>query len=88
MQEKKVYLLTEEQMQSFTDKLCQLSKELNVPAQEKKVTILGNELAQLPSVSSKDKLDVIIDKVSGEGTWDSNPYVFVYEFELLKGGEQ
>lgn len=63
MQEKKVYLLTEEQMQSFTDKLCQLSKELNVPAQEKKVTILGNELAQLPSVSIKDKLDVIIDKI-------------------------
>lgn len=63
MQEKKVYLLTEEQMQSFTDKLCQLSKELNVPAQEKKVTILGNELAQLPSVSSKDKFDVIVDKI-------------------------
>lgn len=63
MQEKKVYLLTEEQMQSFTDKICQLSKELNVPAQEKKVTILGNELAQLPSVSSKDKLDVLIDKI-------------------------
>jgi phosphoribosylaminoimidazole (AIR) synthetase len=63
MQEKKVYLLTEEQMQSFTDKLCQLSKELNVPAQEKKVTILGNELAQLPSVSSKDKFDVLIDKI-------------------------
>lgn len=63
MQEKKVYLLTEEQMQSFTDKLCQLSKELNVPAQEKKVTILGNELAQLPSVSSKDKFNVIVDKI-------------------------
>lgn len=63
MHEKKVYLLTEEQMQSFTDKLCQLSKELNVPAQEKKVTILGNELAQLPSVSSKDKFDVLIDKI-------------------------
>lgn len=31
--------------------------------QEKKVTILGNELAQLPSVSSKDKLDVLIDKI-------------------------
>ena len=28
----------------------------------------------------------LIDKVSGEGTWDSNPWVFVYEFELLKGG--
>ena len=30
----------------------------------------------------------LIDKVCGKGTWDSNPYVFVYEFELMKGGEQ
>ena len=30
----------------------------------------------------------LIDKVCGIGTWDSNPYVFVYEFELLKGGKQ
>lgn len=26
----------------------------------------------------------LIDKVSGKGTWDDNPFVFVYEFELLK----
>lgn len=26
----------------------------------------------------------LIDKVSGKGTWDSNPYVFVYDFELIK----
>ena len=26
---------------------------------------------------------VLIDKVSGKGTWESNPWVFVYEFELL-----
>lgn len=26
----------------------------------------------------------LIDKVSGKGTWESNPYVFVYEFELIK----
>ena len=25
----------------------------------------------------------LIDKVSGKGAWDSNPYVFVYEFELV-----
>lgn len=25
----------------------------------------------------------LIDKVSGKGTWDSNPFVFVYEFELV-----
>ena len=26
----------------------------------------------------------LIDKVSGKGVWDSNPYVFVYEFELIR----
>ena len=26
----------------------------------------------------------LIDKICGRGTWNINPYVFVYEFELLK----
>lgn len=26
----------------------------------------------------------LIDKISGKGTWESNPYVCVYEFELVK----
>ena len=26
----------------------------------------------------------LIDKVSGKGTWESNTYVFVYDFELVK----
>ena len=30
----------------------------------------------------------LIDKVCGRGTWNNNPHVFVYEFKLLKGGEQ
>ena len=25
----------------------------------------------------------LIDKVSGKGTWESNPYVWVYDFELV-----
>ena len=25
----------------------------------------------------------LIDKVSGKGTWENNPYVFVYDFELI-----
>lgn len=25
-----------------------------------------------------------LDKVSGKGTWESNPYVWAYEFELMK----
>ena len=26
----------------------------------------------------------LIDNVSGKGTWQSNPYVFVYDFELIR----
>lgn len=26
----------------------------------------------------------LIDAISGKGTWDSNPYVFAYEFKLLR----
>lgn len=26
----------------------------------------------------------LIDKICGKGTWESNPYVFVYDFELIK----
>lgn len=26
----------------------------------------------------------LIDKVSGKGTWEKNPYVFVYDFKLIK----
>lgn len=26
----------------------------------------------------------LIDKVSGKGTWDANPWVFAYEFELIE----
>ena len=26
---------------------------------------------------------VLIDKISGKGTWESNPYVFVYDFKLI-----
>lgn len=34
--------------------------------------------------SAKYAFKHLIEKVSGKGTWDSNPYVFVYDFELIK----
>lgn len=33
--------------------------------------------------TSREAFASLIDKVSGRGTWQSNPYVWVYEFELL-----
>lgn len=34
--------------------------------------------------SPKEAFADLIDKVSGKGTWNSNPYVFAYTFELVK----
>ena len=30
-----------------------------------------------------DSFSLLIDKVSGKGTWDSNPYVYAYSFEVI-----
>lgn len=35
-------------------------------------------------LSAKDVFSILIEKISGKGTWESNPYVYVYEFELVK----
>ena len=34
--------------------------------------------------SPRQAYATLIDKVNGKGTWESNPYVFVYDFELVK----
>ena len=31
----------------------------------------------------REAFPALIDKISGKGTWESNPYVFAYEFELI-----
>lgn len=31
----------------------------------------------------REAFAALIDKISGKGTWESNPYVFAYEFELI-----
>lgn len=34
--------------------------------------------------AAKEAFAHLIDKVSGKGTWNSNPYVWVYDFEFMK----
>ena len=48
-----------------------------------------DELYEIPGswdayLSPRKAFASLIDKVSGKGTWASNPWVFVYEFELVK----
>lgn len=40
-------------------------------------------MMHLPCCSPRGAYAALIDRISGKGTWDSNPYVFVYEFELV-----
>ena len=50
----------------------------------KGVTYSYASLANSPYRTAKEAYAALIDKISGKGTWASNPYVFVYEFELIK----
>ena len=34
--------------------------------------------------TAKEAYAALIDKISGKGTWERNPWVFVYDFELIK----
>ena len=34
--------------------------------------------------TAKEAYAALIDKIIGKGTWESNPWVFVYDFELVK----
>ncbi len=35
-------------------------------------------------LTPRDAFAALIDRISGRGTWQCNPWVFVYEFELIK----
>ena len=39
---------------------------------------------EIRSRTPREAFAALIDKVSGKGVWESNPFVFVYEFELVK----
>ncbi|MBR2881579.1 MAG: hypothetical protein IKB96_04350 [Prevotella sp.] len=39
---------------------------------------------EIRSVNPQEAFECLIDKLSGYGTWESNPWVYAYEFELIK----
>lgn len=39
---------------------------------------------QYPFSTPRTAYAALVDKVSGKGTWEKNPWVFVYDFELVK----
>ena len=45
--------------------------------------VKGEALHWIGADSLRQVYASLIDKVSGKGTWESNPYVFVYDFRLI-----
>ena len=48
------------------------------------VTYWYHGLANSSFRTAKEAYASLIDKISGKGTWKINPWVFVYDFELIK----
>ena len=48
------------------------------------VTYWYTSLVNSPYRMAREAYAALIDKISGKGTWASDPLVFVYEFELIK----
>lgn len=78
-----------ERLQDISDEECM--KEGVVDVTYFKTEGRPYELFALPRHEHKETFNTprqafaaLIDKVSGRGTWDCNPWVIVYEFELVK----
>lgn len=50
------------------------------------VTYWYHGLANSSFRTAKEAYAALIDKISGKYTWESNPWVFVYDFKLIKDG--
>ena len=68
-----------QRLQDISDVDC-MAEGINYYEQEGFSWCSTGELFDTP----REAYAALINKVSGKGTWESNPYVWVYEFELVK----
>ena len=68
-----------QRLQDISDVDC-MAEGINYYEQEGFSWCSTGELFDTP----REAYAALIDKISGKGTWESNPYVCVYEFELVK----
>ncbi len=73
-----------ERLQNISDEDCFKEGIFKWDAGQKDIPFYSFHYADIPDYNNpRDAFAELIDKVSGKGTWESNPYVFVYEFELV-----
>lgn len=77
-----------ERLQDISDKDCLkegIKKEWDFHGEEYIYVVPGpNPNSEYVYNNPREAFAYLIDKISGKGTWDSNPYVWVYDFELIK----
>ena len=78
-----------ERLQDISDECCLkegVIKEWFAPACKNYYYVPGVEVKSVKDVHNtpQEAFAHLINKVSKKGTWESNPYVFVYDFELVK----
>lgn len=74
-----------ERLQDISDEDCLKEGIIHVS------TFLGQKIYHTPHVNgsylstnvAQEAFAYLIDKVSGKGTWEENPFVWVYEFKLF-----
>ena len=73
-----------ERLQDISDKDC-IAEGIEVFPDSKYGyrLVKGETLHWIDADSLRQVYASLIDKVSGKGTWESNPYVFVYDFRLI-----
>lgn len=75
-----------ERLQEITDESCLREgiMEDDFPLENPYFFSDMKELGLVHFKTPREAFTSLIDKVSGRGTWESNPYVVVYGFELVK----
>ncbi len=78
-----------QRLQDISDGDCLkegIRKKWHAPACRYYYYVPGVEVKSIEDVynTPKEAFARLIDKISGKGTWDSNPWVWVYDFELIK----
>ena len=76
-----------ERLQDISDEDCLKEgiSQMIVGCEYYVFTLIDTEKGRfLDYKTPREAYAALIDKVSGKGTWESNPYVFVYDFELVK----
>ena len=80
----KITNIRAEPLQCISDDNC-LKEGINEDSKGIQYSFSSNigYCGQYPFDTPREAFAALIDKVSGKGTWERNPFVWVYEFELI-----